>query len=92
LAGRRSAQNLIKTGLVTFSFNEWQNCPSNRSRLCCIFRACSPDDAALIRNGDTTTNFYRRTVINKTGAAGEGLNGCHLEQLDERGITGVAAF
>jgi hypothetical protein len=46
----------------------------------------------FIRNGDTTTNFSRRTVINKTGAAGAGINGCHLEQLDERGITEVAAF
>jgi len=33
----RSAQNLIKASLVTFLFNGRQKCPSNGSRLCCIF-------------------------------------------------------
>jgi len=51
---QRSAQNLIKAGLITFLFNERQECPSNGQHLCCIFRACSPHDAARSRIGDTT--------------------------------------
>jgi hypothetical protein len=45
----RSAQNLIKAALVTFSFNERQKCPSKRAGLCFIFgRLLAGKIAALI--------------------------------------------